>query len=495
MGLAPIPNQPINLSPYVIDDCQGDSKQYATLFNTDDILYVQFINNPCSGEQFCDPSFSGTLGDVVTVSNSTFDSDLSDWSAGARWTWDASGGALLTYGTGSSVARSIFQDLFILIPGMGYRVTFTIRDYTSTSGLEVAVFVGEGTPQLVSANGTYSLDIICGASTTLRFMQNAGTDGSLILDGIIVTTAIGCITTIPAGWEVGVGGMYHEIGTANQITISSPVLVTGYYKVTVTVENMNAGTLSVYFGAILVGTITSNTTTIFYDLATAGDNLKFTPSSEFDGTITGINIFELKRDYTCDVIDLTAASVWDLVAEGNVIYVKDRVVIAVQLSEGDVLDTGCFAIKVYDPCTSTTYISNYFEVKEEHDCAKLIVASGTGTTHGFLWGGFSLSHRVRFIKFSPEYPIDADDYEFSDGSRYTIFAKREKYYTGLLDIADENFHDTLSTQIICENFAIDGVSYFVKPENYKPDWNKDGRNNLAQARIELRKRTGTIYSK
>jgi len=105
-----------------------------------------------------------------------------------------------------------------------------------------------------------------------------------------------------------------------------------------------------------------------------------------------------------------------------------------------------------------------------------------------------LNHRARFLKFNPFYPTDADDYEYSSGTRSLTFAKREKYWEGLFDYADENFHDTVSTQVLCDTIQIDSVSYFVKPGDYKPEWDKDGRQRLAQARIELRKKTSTIQS-
>ncbi len=44
-------------------------------------------------------------------------------------------------------------------------------------------------------------------------------------------------------------------------------------------------------------------------------------------------------------------------------------------------------------------------------------------------------------------------------------------------------------------FTIDGVAYFVKQEGYKPKWDTNGQQTLAQANIELRKVAGTLYSK
>ena len=152
---------------------------------------------------------------------------------------------------------------------------------------------------------------------------------------------------------------------------------------------------------------------------------------------------------------------------------------------------------IYDCGTGdVTYVSNCLALDTEHDCAKLVRATcdNDTTKYGFRWGAFVLNHRARFLKFNPFYPTDADDYEYSSGTRSLTFAKREKYWDGLFDYADENFHDTVSTQVLCDTIQIDGVSYFVRPGDYKPEWDKDGRQRLAQARIELRKKASTIQS-
>lgn len=145
-----------------------------------------------------------------------------------------------------------------------------------------------------------------------------------------------------------------------------------------------------------------------------------------------------------------------------------------------------------------TYTSNTICIDDANDCTKLI--SGTFPTEvkqlGFWFNSnnaFRLQQRLRLIKFNPTYPIEANDYEYSSGSRSITTGKREKYYEALFDYIGETELDTLSAQILCENFTIDGVEYFVKPEDVKPEWDKNGGQKLAQVRMLLRKKTGTIY--
>lgn len=502
MAISPIPNQPINISPYVADEClTGDNKSYCTLYNTNDTLYLQMQNNPCGGELFCNPTFTSGGGNPITVLNFGFDTDLSDWTAGANWTWDASGGAKLTWASGGSLAKQLRQDLVILIPGITYRVSFVVSGYTSTSGLSASVVMGGGGGSaFFYADGSYAFDLVAGSNSLLIFNQESGSDGSLIIDTVEVSPVLDCIYTVPSDWEVGAGAMCHTPGSANTISASGILdtrlgITSGYFKSVVTVENMTSGSLIIYTGLNVSGTITANGEYTFYDLANNGSDFSFEPSIDFDGCVTHVSIFELDLDYVVNINDNLGSVVVDAVAANRVYYVKDRVNLVIPLN-GD-LAVGCFNVSIGDPCASVSYLSNCFIVAQEHPCAKQVIGSGDSSTAslGFLWSSFQLSHRVRFLKFNPEYPIESDDYQFSEGSRLLIFAKREKYYTAVVDQADENFHDTFSTQILCSSFTIDGVSYFIKPNNYKPEWNKDGRNNLAQARLEARKTIGTIYSK
>jgi len=501
MAIQAIPNQPINISPVADDACLVvNSKTYCALYNTNDNLYLQMFNAPCTGELFCNPNFSSTGGSAITVQNAFFNTELSDWVAGSNWTWDASGGAKLTYAATGGTDQRITQDLVTLVSGASYSVSFSVRDYTSTSGLTLSVFLGSGGAlQSITADGNYTFNLVCGADAIMYFTQNGGSDGSLVLDNIQVTQAVDCIPKVATGWEIGAGGMCHAAGDVDAIVIpailNTVVVGSAYFRVQVRVENMTAGSAVVFIGLNGAGTIIQNGTFTYYDLAVNGSDLSIIPSTDFDGCITYLSAYELALDYGVEVVDLQGTTIHDAVAESDVSYVKDRVNVTISLT--GLLEDGCFQIKVTDPCTSTVYLSNCFVVKESHPCTKLIAASGDNNTTslGFLWSNFQLSHRMRFLKFNPEYPYASDDYEPSDGSRINVYSKREKYYTGLLDKVDENTHDTITAQMQCSSFAIDGVSYFVKLQNYKPEWNKDGINNLSRARIELRKTTGTIYSK
>jgi hypothetical protein len=175
-----------------------------------------------------------------------------------------------------------------------------------------------------------------------------------------------------------------------------------------------------------------------------------------------------------------------------------------------VFELKSFSILLKPLNTQTTpWLSNCFSIKTEHDCAKLVEGYETPApeqTHyanGFVFHNqpllfpstFKLSQRLRVLKFNPHYPTDTEDYQPSDSSRKLVSSRREKYYDILFDYMDESALDALTAEVLCNHFYIDGVEYFVKPEDFKPEWDKDGRQRLAQVRMIARKKTGTIYNR
>ena len=654
MPLTPIPNQPINIEPYVDDACLiADDKAYCALYNTGDTLYLQAINTSCDGELFCNPNFEAAQGTSISVTNPNFIGSLTGWSIGVgapAWSWDASNGALLTYSTSGSLDKSIRQTLTGLITGMTYTVTFTIRSNTSTTGLAIGVILaGTTSAGTYSTNGTYSINIVAGLSSGITFIQDGGSDGTLILDTIEVIGLTDCFSAIGTDWEIAVGGAIKLAGTASDLVFPVISIATSvpYFKVGINVTNQTAGTLTVTLDGYPIATITANGEYTGYNIcAIGGGDLTIAADTLFDGTVTYLSVEELSRDYLVSVVDMTTgAQVADLVADGAVTYINDRLIV-----ESDTTDIGegCYQIQIIDPCASVgeltnvtildddfenappewsvstnsgsfawsgvdlrfttgattpargravqpnpiptgndlliavraylavvdtfnfvlyvddgtiteilridnappiiewayvnvssgvlnpsvldfgvmientsgnvgeiggiSYIelkagnintisgvmtSNCFSIAAEQDCAKLIEGYGdTGTTtHGFLWQNFKLSHRIQFLSFNPSYPIEGDNYLFSDTSRKQTYATRQRFVVGKINYIDQTAHDTVSAQIMCKTFNVDSVQYFVSQEGYKPEWNNEGQQKLAQSKIEMRKILGTLYSK
>lgn len=539
MGLVVIPNQPINLEPFAVDDCNvGDNKAYCTLYNDGDYAYLQFKQTPCGGNIVSE-------GNFVTVD---------DWTADAGWTHVPNsigaglddGTFVHTPGTSDDLEQSAG-----LVNGNYYKVTITVGDRTAGT---VTVSIGGTSLDAISSNGEFTLYGTAGASGLLTITASSAFDGYVAyvsayeLVNTYQLVLLDADTETAAAVQPSITSVYDDEYVTFYWQWSSVPM--GCYKVSVG-DPCNPGA-----GASLVSDPEFDSGTgwnIINDggtqhLVIAGGILGLTietPGDTFIETIES-NTFELING-CCYRIEVQFGNIdpaFDSnLAEGTIIGLKSTLLggsvvnfisgpnsfyenqtfyfdfclpaftnpstdyqlyFTYQAANGNTFTGGEYAeIKkmniypIYDCGTGdVTYVSNCLALDTEHDCAKLVRATcDNGTTkYGFRWGAFVLNHRARFLKFNPFYPTDADDYEYSSGTRSLTFAKREKYWDGLFDYADENFHDTVSTQVLCDTIQIDGVSYFVRPGDYKPEWDKDGRQRLAQARIELRKKASTIQS-
>lgn len=140
------------------------------------------------------------------------------------------------------------------------------------------------------------------------------------------------------------------------------------------------------------------------------------------------------------------------------------------------------------------YLSNCINYKAVHDCTKLIHAQ-PGQNLGFdSTFGFALVQRFRVVKIIPNYDIKASDFIGSDSTRTLISGTGQKAYTLLFDYMGELAHDTVFSFVMSKIVYIGdsyadifntGKRYFIIPQNYQPEWDKDGKYNLAMGRIQI----------
>jgi len=165
---------------------------------------------------------------------------------------------------------------------------------------------------------------------------------------------------------------------------------------------------------------------------------------------------------------------------------------------GQVMEVKRFSLKL-NQLSSESPVSNCFSLYDSQECAKLVQGyqNSTSAKLGFEFengNNFRLSARYRVLSFNPFYPVDADDYSYSSGMKNLNYAAREKYWEVLFDYMDESALDAVTAMMLCDVFTINGTRYFVRPEDFKPEWNKDGRQRLAQLRVVMREIQSTIYN-
>lgn len=141
------------------------------------------------------------------------------------------------------------------------------------------------------------------------------------------------------------------------------------------------------------------------------------------------------------------------------------------------------------------YLSNCFSYSESIPCTKMIYANAHNNL-GFNMDNcpFSIQQRFRIVRITPHYKIAATDFIASDGTRVLVSGTMQKFYTLLFDYMGEVAHDVVAAILMSKEVYIYdtlagittlGTRYFVVPQDYTPEWEKDGKLNLAMGRIEI----------
>jgi hypothetical protein len=135
-------------------------------------------------------SQGGSTGSTLVI-NGTFDADT-DWTKGTGWT--ISGGVAARSATGS--VSSLRQTTGTITAGKPYQLSLTVARTAGT----LSVFLGSVFVADIAASGTYTYNVVCGTTGTLRI----GLDGNATWDGtvddVIVLDSPETSLTVTGGW-------------------------------------------------------------------------------------------------------------------------------------------------------------------------------------------------------------------------------------------------------------------------------------------------------
>lgn len=635
MAIRFIPNQPITFEADVQSCKNRDNKDYAMLLQAGDNLHLQMQHDPCSDELLSTPGFySGS--EILT--NTGFQFSSTGWTVGS-WVWSPGNMAILSSGAAPLSQTQTLQ------AGQPYKLTISVSGYITGT---LACFIGETLAGKISADGVYEFIVTPSVDSECRFQNDPDNVGgyqplNLSVDYISLTDmAMGinwgsgnltqsrsyCVNpdfagnangwTLDSQWAYSSNHIVKTPGTAQAAYQEVDDIVSrNGYEVEVTVGGRTAGTLTVIFGNVMIGTISANGTyTYKYPLPTIFEGtypanaLVFEADTAFDGYVSHgdiVNTYSLVK-YTSDgickvdntqastiewgtldtyshlsrlalsirgyqdgTVALTVDGVTSDTVSGNgdfTIYCLDAVSpitpaasIEINLSAdflgcltvwsfkefniehtitvvsgitevtddynasssqnplvyhqnyiswyvdfdnvlvggvADSLAPDCYILRVYDGCTATTYDSdtliNYSS--NAMSCTVLTEAYCDTPAFGFDFSeGFKLVQRLRLLRISPKYPIKGDGYTYSTGRNVTTYTDVDKIWQAWFDYVNEVTHDCIAVQLSCDHYFIQSVEYFAPAQDYEPEWATNMKRNLAQSRVDLKKKTSKLYNR
>lgn len=177
-------------------------------------------------------------------------------------------------------------------------------------------------------------------------------------------------STLHNGWTWALPGqMNHIVGATDTLQQNGILTLGKYYKVTFTLNRVTnpiveiVGTLTVNIGGTAVAIITNAGTYTYYKKAISNTNLKFTPSSDFDGAIDDISCVAINLDYA---VYLTDSSTGALVGDPFLLnlaletlqdwpyYVNETIYFS-QLWSVFNAPEGCYNICIADACANGSF--------------------------------------------------------------------------------------------------------------------------------------------
>lgn len=262
---------------------------------------------------------------------------LDCWTFGTPWTW-SNGLACITAGNFDVLSQTINPN-----NGSKYLVTFDVSNYT-TGG--VIVSLGGTSAPPVTADGTYSIMIVSGAGTDIEFTASSFTG---CIDNVSVMEIIPCWDADETDWITSVDGACHVPGNTTDLTNTGTTLTVGlYYHFTFTVSGSTAGGVTLKADTAAIGAQTSGNGT-FERWGTAdGTAILFTPSSDFDGCISALEVVQYNTDYLFHILTSDGDFVVDITGS----FILDEDVLTLEgLQLQSVLDDyGCYKICMVDGC-------------------------------------------------------------------------------------------------------------------------------------------------
>lgn len=247
-----------------------------------------------------------------------------------------------------------------------------------------------------------------------------------------------------------------------------------YYKVTFTVASYATGTLDVFFGSTLGGSVTANGTYTMYGVA-AGTSLQFVPrvGSNFQWELDSVTLFEMSS-IGLDIKDSSDVVVYSETDGTSIEYVDTEAQINLDWTNYGLTEGECYTVCIVDLSDSSEQETNCF-FYAAFDCSIKLTWTNGNNAFGFNYTDFTFVQVLRLvdsIKRNAKYSEESNRPEFSNGSRATSYGKSVKVEEVQTEALPEWVHDALRLGVIHQTLTVDAVEYVKQEGDYEPIWDR-----------------------
>lgn len=433
--------------------------------------------------------------------NSGFQGNANNWTLGSGWVYGSNKVTIATPGANGTISTVCN----ILIDQLGYGVEI---DSNITAG-SISVYYGNELLGVISAH----VPTITFYEVPLGHFIGIYNINALVL--VPSNTFVGSISQATIYdpnlyWTINNDGELckSRIDLFPIVSNNTPANIGGTANITFEINNRTLGSITPQWGTTNGLAVNGNGTFSQYINAAANGELIFIEDSTFDGCIGLISAKEMNlgssftiisEDGTTDISDHYNNTTIDY----PVIYDNEYITWCIKLSDLTLFDipvnlpTACYRIMFTDDCASIEYISDTLIHYSSTNlpCTRMVIGSNTGEQFGFNWNDFIMYQRLKVLRITPEHKMKGEDYFDSRGEGFNAYIEADKQWVAWFDLLDENTHDALSIQLYSNNFSIDTVPYFCPIQDIQPLWATNMKRNLAQLKVELRKKVGKLFKK
>lgn len=433
--------------------------------------------------------------------------------------------------------------------------TIQVIDTCLTSGnnlVENPTFAA-GFDDWTKNNGAFQYDII-GGELVMKFLP-LDEQPTKITNGDFSGGATGW--TVGAGWSIAGGQATHTPGStatlSQTITIDPPAVLPDILRHwwQLIISNWTVGTITVTIGDVTSAAYGVNDTITNLLVPGVGGAVTFaiTPSSTFDGDITGIAVhpntdvwsaavtlvnvanpafvdgnYELEFDITARTgsTNISAGAAIQNQPVGvtyyNTLGVHQTTINNYVPGNQRVQIIGVFVVgNIYYPGTITvddisavriepfdaTYTSECMNYQNSFENSKLLTAwcdlDAWGSTFldslGFLTSGYKIQIRIICKSYNEDIDAEFNQSRHSNGNAQINYAQAEKFWQFTSDYISGTAATIIKMMPLCDHFTIgdsdmDGKEYLMQAEDATIRWRTDGDYGMAPIVITLRKKTG-----
>lgn len=323
MAIQLINNQPIDFRTSLPSDSECKAgigcNDFCTPYNNGDPIIFQFKQTPCDTTNIlCAPNLENT--NPEKVSNGDFDTNGS-WTFGTGWAWDS----VNKRAKRTSGSNGVLTQTLGITSGKSYVVTFRIDNGFSSTQIFVRLGNTLHTPGF-NVSGTYSVIITAGVANTLISFETSNSlawvDNVSVREVFIGPNSSYCLySNTPNSWIQNTPtSITHIPGSADGLyTDVTATANNPYYKFTISITGMSAGTLDVsYFDGSShpLGTITTNGNYTFWlqpSISVGQDvTMGFVPSSDFDGTISSWGMYNMTVTFPINLVPVSGGASFNM---------------------------------------------------------------------------------------------------------------------------------------------------------------------------------------